>query len=55
MTGKPHRPSSTDGHLLLSLSPRILVFRSTYRLPAEDARRCARPYRGTLPLGRCGD
>jgi len=53
MTGMPHRPSSSDGHLLFSLCP--TVFRSTlpgYRQKMPVA--FARPYRGTLSLGRCG-
>ena len=56
MTGMPHRPSSTDGHLLVSLLvstvPRLST---TIGLPQEDARRYARSYRSTLSLGRCGN
>jgi hypothetical protein len=56
MTGKPRRPSSTDGHPSLSLLITIVLRRSTlpgyrFRMPVA----IARPYRGTLPLGRCGN
>ena len=56
MTGKPHRPSSTDGHLLFSSSFAFALSSSTllgYRQKMPVA--SARPYRGTLSLGRCGD
>jgi hypothetical protein len=42
----PHRPSSTDGHLLVSLL--ILRLSTTIGLPQEDARRYASPYRVRL-------
>ena len=56
MTGSPHRPSSTDGHPSVSLLIAIALRHST--LPGDRGRMPvagARPYRGTLPLGRCGD
>ena len=47
MTGMPHRPSSTDGHLLLSLLiSNVLRLSTTTGLPAEDARRYATPLSG---------
>jgi hypothetical protein len=52
MTGKPHRPSSTDGHLLVFV-PLVPQTLSGYRKKMPVA--SARPYRGTLSLGRCGD
>jgi hypothetical protein len=55
MTGMPHRPSSTDGHPSVSLLLAIALRRST--LPGYRRRMpvaLARPYRGTLSLGRCG-
>ena len=56
MTGMPHRPSSTDGHLLVSLLitfvPRLST---TIGLPQEDARRYARPIGYAYRLGRCGN
>src|ERR1700722_18318246 len=56
MTGKPHRPSSTDGPSSVYSSLSIVLSSSTLagyrrRMPVAIARR----YRGTLPLGRCGD
>ena len=60
MTGMPHRPSSTDGHpsvsLLISFAIAFVLRPST--LPGYRRRMpvaLARPYRGTLSLGRCGD
>lgn len=56
MTGMPHRPSSTDGHSSVSLLISIVLRLSTlsgYRRRMPVA--LARPYRGTLSLGRCGD
>jgi len=47
MTGRPHRPSSTDGHLLLSLLISNVLRPSTSTgLPAEDARRSRSPLSG---------
>ncbi len=48
VTGEPPSPSSSDGHLLLSL-PSVLSssLRFTYRLSAEDAR-LSTPYRVRL-------
>jgi hypothetical protein len=56
MTGVPHRPSSSDGHPSVSLLIAIALRRSTLaglrrRMPVA----LARPYRGTLSLGRCGN
>ena len=49
MTGMPPRPSSTDGHLLLSLLISNVLRPSTSTgLPAEDARRSRSPYRVRL-------
>jgi hypothetical protein len=55
MTGMPHRPSSTDGQSSVSLLIAFALRRFTLpgyrrRLPVATAR----PYRGTLPLERCG-
>lgn len=56
MTGKPHRPSSTDGHSSVSLLIAFALRRSTLsgyrrRMPVARARPIGYAYR----LGRCGD
>jgi hypothetical protein len=54
MTGMPHRPSSIDGHLLVSLlsSFRLSTLSgSRKKMPVASARPIGYAYR----LGRCGD
>jgi len=52
MTGMPHRPSSSDGHLLCFVSP----FLNRYRAGAEKMPvAIARPIGYAYRLGRCGD
>ena len=59
MTGMPHRPQSSDGHLLFHSSSSRFRSRPSSLHPIGLSQKMpvaiARPYRGTLSLGRCGD